>query len=407
MVEPRARQVPVGTMQRVVSLELWPSVLRGLSWTLMFVAGAAATLTWQAVYRQEPADNPQAGRPAAAQLKTDAEDAETAGRAELVNPPEKLPAVVAGPLAPVSTAAVLPPSSGSEPTPLRSPQAETLLVRGRTEPAPGRLARLPLATGQPVAFVDVRVGDRVEKGWQVFSHWESPERLQMVKTEVERAQKNSEAARMRYDAAAENARRFESLGAAVPTVRRDAAGTAAKLRKLELEAAELTWREAEQRFTATDFEFSQAFVTSPIAGIVTQVNVVPGDRRQAGAGFRGVEVLDASVLICRCLLSVEELAVLNSWAQPMASQASQPSPPRWEVEVMGQRQRWPAQVTSVGIQAEANSGLIPVLLEVANPDLKLLCNVDVDVEFRPPSLDSSPTVGNAAHSTFDKSSSYR
>jgi biotin carboxyl carrier protein len=56
-----------------------------------------------------------------------------------------------------------------------------LHVQGITEPAPGRFAKLPLATSQPVAFVDVKPGDRVKKGWQVFSHWESPERLQVVK----------------------------------------------------------------------------------------------------------------------------------------------------------------------------------------------------------------------------------
>ena len=261
-----------------------------------------------------------------------------------------------------------------------------LCVTGTTEPAPGRFAKLPLATSQAIAFVDVKPGDRVKKGWQVFSHWESPDRLQAVKTELERTRKLGEVAKARSVAATQNVERLKKLQGSVTAQEFQDAQTNAAVRQSEYEAAQLAIAQAESHFTAMEFEFTQAFVTSPIDGIVVSVDVVPGERRQLNGPFRGVTVLDTTMLYCRCLLNQEQLAtfqrlgrVESATDNPLAKNASEKPPIQVAVEIDGQE--FAAKIVWVGVQADAASGNIPVLLEVNNPAEALRSGVQTNVRF--------------------------
>ena len=272
---------------------------------------------------------------------------------------------------------------------------------GITEPAPGKLARLPFATSQPIAFVDVKVGDRVKKGWQVFSHWESPERLQAVKNELQRTKKQREIAQMRATAADQALARLEKLqGTVAPQELQDATSLAA-IRHAEMEAADLLVSEVENRFVAMDFEFKQAFVTSPIDGIVAVADVAPGERRQLGDGFRGVIVLDPSVLQCRCLLTPEQAGVLERMMSSESPKPDDGARPIAVVEADGRE--WAAHVSSIGVLADTATGLIPVTLEVPNDDEKLRCGIRVEVRFAKPlvrqSLDNDPSKKQNSEST--------
>jgi hypothetical protein len=280
---------------------------------------------------------------------------------------------------------------------------DALVISGVTEPAPGRSATLPLATAQPVAFVDVKPGDRVTKGSQVFSHWESPETLQAVQTGVERARKQAEAARARLRAAQQTYSRLTLKGAGTGQELQDAEAAVA-VRRAEVEAAELAVQEAEQRYAAADFEFQQAFVTSPIEGVVESVDVVQGERRQPGTAFRGVQILDPRLLQCRCDLTPDQLARLENLARQYRGAWSNkaaalglggvPTVGRLGLAAVLLSDRieegvaatvewngriWPASVRSVGVRADAKTGTVPMLLEVANPDQSLRCGVQVEV----------------------------
>jgi multidrug efflux pump subunit AcrA (membrane-fusion protein) len=268
-----------------------------------------------------------------------------------------------------------------------APAPENMLrVTGMTEPAPGRYAKLPLATSQAVAFVDVKLGDRVKKGWQVFSHWESPDRLQAVKTELERTKKLFDVAKARSTAATQTVERLKSLQGSVSAQELQDAEAMTAIRQGEMDAAQLAVSQSESHFTAMEFEFTQAFVTSPIDGIITAVDVVPGERRQLSGPFRGVTVLDTSVLYCRCLLNQEQLTALQRLAksellQP-ASDSSERAEPNLQVVIASDNQELNAVLVWVGVQADASTGLIPVLLEVKNPAEKLRCGIQVEVCFR-------------------------
>ncbi|MFM9069474.1 MAG: efflux RND transporter periplasmic adaptor subunit [Planctomycetota bacterium] len=304
-------------------------------------------------------------------------------------PPTGTPSVSTLPLStpsastlPGSTVAPVTPDSFASPASQDSPNTTAtppttvswpLELTGITEPGYGRFAKLPLATNQPVAFVDVKPGDEVEKGWQVFSHWESPDRLQAVKNDVERTKKQSQIAQTRVAAAEQSLARLETLTGHVPPQELQDAQTLVAIRRAEADAAELSVQEADNRFTALDFEFKQAFVTSPIDGIVVSVNVVQGERRQASESFRGVTILDPTVLNCRCVVTPRQAQWLR---QPQAT------PPL--IVVFDQEQTWSAKLVHVGVMAEGSTGLVPVIFEIPNPDRHLLCGIPVKVRLDSP-----------------------
>jgi hypothetical protein len=277
---------------------------------------------------------------------------------------------------------------------------QSLCVTGVTEPAAGRFAKLSLATNQAIAFVDVKPGDRVKKGWQVFSHWESPERLQAMKTELEKTKKVFNVAQTRATAAKQTVERLRKIEKSVSAQQLQDAETMSTIRQGELETAELAVAEAESRFTALEFEFSQAFVTSPIDGVVASVDVIQGERRQVGTGFRGVTILDPRVLYCRCMVNQQQLATLERLASQSATQTAAaqtavpdvPADPSREVKKsLSQRLQTtveadahdrPATIISVGLQADLKTGLIPIILELQNSDESLRSGVAVNVCFR-------------------------
>lgn len=246
--------------------------------------------------------------------------------------------------------------------------------RGVLEPAAGAFVKLPLATSQPVAFVDVRPGDRVEKGWQVFSHWESPERLHAMKNELDKAKKQLELAKIRAATADQTLGRLEKLGANVSSQELQDGQAAAALRKGEVEAAELAVTETQNRYVAMEFEFKQAFVTSPIEGVVASVDIVQGERRQVGGAFRGVTVLDPKQLSCRGAVPPQVASRLRKdlLAAPVSA----------TIECLDERRD--ATLAAVGVMADPTTGLIPIWLEVPNEDESLFCGAQAVIRFNKP-----------------------
>lgn len=203
-----------------------------------------------------------------------------------------------------------------------------------------------------------------------------------MKTEMEKAKKLLSIAKSRADSANQSLERIAKLGNTVSAQESQDAKTNYAVRQGEVEAAELAVLEAESRYTAMDFEFKQAFVTSPIEGIVAAVDVVQGERRQLGGGFRGVTVLDPRQLVCRCLMTAEQVYLIRDAVKPDKTATLNAT-----ITLGGKE--WSGKLLSCGVLAEGSTGLIPVLLEVENPDESLLCGVKVQVTF-PTLLKVSP-----------------
>jgi multidrug efflux pump subunit AcrA (membrane-fusion protein) len=338
-------------------------------------AATDSAATDPAALDSEAADSAAADSAAADSAAADSEAVDSAVRNPTTNKHQSAKSTALRTPTPISqlTAAAASPSLANLTWPL--------VLTGITEPGYGRFAKLPLATNQPVAFVDVKPGDTVEKGWQVFSHWESPDRLQAIKNDVERTKKQRKIAQTRLAAAEQSLARLEKLTGKVTPQELQDAQTLVAIRRGESEAAELSVQEADNRFTALDFEFKQAFVTSPIDGIVVSVNVVQGERRQASESFRGVTILDPTVLNCRCLVTPRHAQWLR-----------QPRETAPLMTIFDQEQSWPAKLVHVGVMAEGATGLVPVIFEVPNPDRNLLCGIPVQVRLELPGPASTTPV---------------
>ncbi|MFO0914750.1 MAG: HlyD family efflux transporter periplasmic adaptor subunit [Pirellulales bacterium] len=361
----------------------YPWLARLTAHLLTFMAGAAAMWAYYGTPRQPIAVPSSSSNRAAASVDRSSDVSPTPQLSSAAPVPPTNSAGSSSQTATMTPPIMAPPALTHATVALPdAPQAPTeLTLSGLTEPAPGRWAKLPLATSHPIAFVDVRLGDKVSKGTQVFSHWESPEQLQAVKTEVERTRKVLEAAELRLQAAQDSAIRLRKARSSITDQRMQDAETSLKLRQLERDTAQLALQEAADRFTASEYEFSQAFVTSPIDGVVTAVDVTVGERRQATNQFRGVVVLDPRTLNCRANLTVAELAKLESLAGKSGTDRSiDLLNQTLAVAVQLNSSRWDAKILSIGIQANPANGRIPMLLEVDNQSETLPCGVPVEVQ---------------------------
>lgn len=354
--------------------------LRAGAYLLFFVSGAAAMYAVNAVKSRELVERP---------LSKDAQHLPPPVLSATDTPPEQ-------PGTPVDSGATLipttpPPASESpasaESTVATSPDANELTLIGVTEPAPGKFAKLPLATGQAVAFVDVKVGDRIKKGWQCFSHWESPERLQAMKSDLEKERKLLDVAKARSSAAVQTIERLKKLKGTLSAQELQNAETDVAVRRAELEAAQAAINQSESQFAAMEFEFNQAFVTSPIEGIVVSVDVIPGERRQLSGPFRGVTVMDPRVLHCRCMLNQDQLAKLLRMSRNAAAAGESESyhdrlKNAVQADVDFDGQKFAATVAWIGLQADTN-GSIPLVLEVPNPEEQLRSGIRVNAVLKP------------------------
>jgi multidrug efflux pump subunit AcrA (membrane-fusion protein) len=342
------------------------NALRPLAYILVFVSGAAAMYVGQALLERNKqpvvlTDDSADARPDPRPLKEEAFSLDPAPQ----TPDTKAPSPAAIPLNPPSLASM----------------NRGFRVPGLIEPTPARFAKVPLATSQAVAFIDVQVGDQVKKGFQLFSHWESPDRLQAMKLDVQKTKKLLEVAETRLKSAEQNLARVAKLDRTASAQEREDAETAAAIRRQELEAARLAVAESERMFAHTDFEFKQAFVTSPIDGLVAAVDVTLGERRQVGNAFRGVTILDSSVVNCRTLLNASQIETVRR-IQNTESALPEAGP---RVEYAGRQ--IPAKVVTISAIADAKTGLVPVTFEVQNQDeiLRVGVRVDVVIEEQPKS----------------------
>lgn len=246
---------------------------------------------------------------------------------------------------------------------------EGFSISAVTENAPGYLAKLPLATAEPVAFIDVQPGDRVEKGWQVFSHWESPERLQVIKVRLDRAKQLQAIAADQLEVAKRNAQRAHRLRKQLSGTEVDEIINTLRVRKKELAAATLRVSEAENRFEAENYEFKQSFVTSPIAGYVESVDIALGERRQVGGPFRGVTIVNVDKVYARGWLTFSDVDLFaNTLKQNQCA-------------ALSDGVRFKASVVMVGRIADSTTNQLPIVVEIENPEQKLRIGQVVKLEW--------------------------
>jgi multidrug resistance efflux pump len=283
-------------------------------------------------------------------------------------------------------------------------------IAGKTQPAPGRIAKISPTVLHPVVEVMAKLGDRVKKEQPLVKldddepqadvrakkamHEELKASLARLKEEPRHEEQNEARANLdtlkvvleeseqifekleplaRRGAISEQ--RFHEAKHQVSKAKADRTAAAARLARLEKRPFEREVAEFEARIKAAaeniksaEAELEHYTVVSLIDGVVASLNVSPGMVSRPGTSEWG-EVLDLSVIDVRCEISPETADTLR---------VDQPA----EVRVNGKSSGgMTGKIAFIGIAADRKTGLIPILVRLDNPENRLRCYIDVKVRF--------------------------
>ena len=248
------------------------------------------------------------------------------------------------------------PDSSAEPkqsVPLPS-DPSVIEVTGRTECMPSRrgiIAPVPL---HPVVAVLVAPGDRVKKG-QALVKIDDDE----AQADVRAKQAALQIARI---ALKESRRQLASLEKAY----RSGAIPAENYQEAQAAAlkADLGEQGTKAALDSARAELEHYTITASIDGVVSWLEVHPGTVSRPGTTIWG-EILDLSEIDVRCELSPRQAV------QVRLGQAA-------EIREGGQNSA-AGRVVFVGIAADKASGLVPVVIRLANREGRFRCRVPVQV----------------------------
>jgi len=301
-------------------------------------------------------------------------------------------------------------SSASEQDPGSYAAGNSEDISGRTQPAPGRSGTIAPVVLHPVEEILVKVGDRVKKD-QVLIKIDADEQQAVVRAKkAARAEMEASLAKFkaqpRAEERAEAKAALESVRVSLKEARRFmdrveelwASGTisekvyfegmaararyeaeeraaSARLDKLlklpiqeEITELEAKIRTAKATVDAEMAELEHYTVQAALDGVITRLDVNVGMVSRPGTTSWG-EILDLREIDVRCDLTprqVEQLAVGQ----------------KAEITIPGDPdRRWQGAISSIGLSAN-QTGRIPVLIRVANPQETLRSNVEVKVRWQ-------------------------
>jgi multidrug resistance efflux pump len=284
---------------------------------------------------------------------------------------------------------------------------------GKTQPAPGRVAKIAPVPSHPVEEIKVAVGDRVKKDQDLVKlDSDEPEadvrakkaivaemEASLARLREEPRDEDAKEARATLDATRIGARdakellerldpayrsgavseqKYIEVRSLILRYQADERAAQARLDKLlrrpfKREVAEIELRiiTAKENLKAAEAELEHYLLKSPIDGVVASLTVVLGQVRGNETTVWG-EIIDIRQLDVRCDLPPDDLDGIRVGAAVQVIPSK-----RGTVRMAG-------KVTSIGVAAERTTGLIPVLIRVENTDEKLRCYVDVKVRFVTP-----------------------
>jgi HlyD family secretion protein len=288
-------------------------------------------------------------------------------------------------------------------------RADPDVFPGKTQPAPGRSARIAPAVLHPVVEVLVKPGDRVKKEQRLVELDADEPKADLASKKAALEAARASLARLRAEPREEEIREAEAMLKVADVVLREArrylerirpgweqgivpeqryhearanlargeaehrAATArlAKLnrRAFAQEVAELTAKvaEAQANVKSMEAELEHYTVVAPIDGIVSWLDVNLGTVARPGTTVWG-EILDLSEIDVRCEVPPDVAGRLSPGETA-------------EVLVRDERgTRLTGKIAVVGIAADpASRGGIPVLVRLPNRDGRLRCYVEVRV----------------------------
>jgi RND family efflux transporter MFP subunit len=244
-----------------------------------------------------------------------------------------------------------------------TPQARTdraepaaLEVTGRTQCVPGKIASIAPVPLHPVEKVLVVPGERVKKDQKL---------IEIDADEQKAVVRNKKAQLEVATACLAEAKRYleavEKANAVLPEQKHHEA----RLGVFKCEADE---RAARASLEAEEAELEHYTLTAPFDGVVAWLEVTPGLVSRPGTTLWG-EIMDLAEVDVRCDLTPAQAERVAAGQKAEVRTGSGKGPPL------------AGRVASVGIAADRSSGLVPVLVRVANPEGRLRCYVPAQVRF--------------------------
>jgi RND family efflux transporter MFP subunit len=227
---------------------------------------------------------------------------------------------------------------------------------GRTECAPGRKGMIAPVPLHPVVELLVNPGDRVKKG-QALVKLDDDE----ARAEVRVKRAALENARINLNESRRNLGALEKAISSIPDVAQHKARVAVLEAEMQERAAEAAWESAQA-------ELQHYVVTAPIDGVVSWLDVSPGMVSRPGTSLWG-EILDLREIDVRCELTVEQADRIFV-GQPVHVRSRE-----------GSLESGTGRVVFVGLTADKSTGLLPVVVRLANSKERLRCGVPVHVRF--------------------------
>jgi RND family efflux transporter MFP subunit len=249
------------------------------------------------------------------------------------------------------------PHAPAADTPARAGEPTSFELEGKTQCVPGRKAIIAPVPLHPVTDVLVVPGDRVKKE-QVLVKLDADE----PQADVRFKKAQLEAAGIAREEAARTFAVTERSRETLPERRWHEARAA--LRKAEADE-----RASKAALDSAEAELEHYTLTSPIDGVVAWLDVHVGMVSRPGTTVWG-EILDLREIDVRCDLTPEQIdrVALGQVADVRA---------RWRKEPYGT-----GKVVFIGISADRTSGLVPIVVRLANPQEALRCNVPVQVSLK-------------------------
>jgi RND family efflux transporter MFP subunit len=249
-------------------------------------------------------------------------------------------------------------SNGQQPE-AKGGEAIAFTVSGRAQCAPGKKATIAPVPLHPVVEVRIAPGDRVKKEQKLIK-LDDDEPQADVRNKLailEAARVCQKEATRYYKRLEENYKHAAISEASFFSAMRDA------LKAVHDEKA------AEAAVESAKAELEHYEVEAQIDGIVSWLDVYPGMVSRPGTTVWG-EILDLSEIDIRCDITLDQAEKVKKGQN---------------VEVVRQTQKngaaFAGKVSMLGITVDAKTGLVPVLVRVANPDMVLRCGEPVQLRF--------------------------
>jgi len=256
----------------------------------------------------------------------------------------------------------------------------TLHVRGKLEPVTSSNV-VPSGQGGKVELVHFDQGEPVEKGQVLITleHDLLSSAVRQAEKAVQQAETGLELAKINYEKAKADYERGKTLyeqGAIPATVDNPMAGkgfedyeTAYKIAGEQLENAGTALESAKEGLIQVQENYEHAFIRSPISGLVTRVNVNPGELASPAAREPVISVADLSKVIVKTNVDedmVNHIRLGNEVKVTVPAVTSQP---------------FTGKITAIAPVADENTKAFPIEVQVDNTQGHLKPGMFAGVEF--------------------------